>query len=43
MQISTRTADLHGIFTNFEPKTMQSRTPAADLHGFSLGVVKVYD
>ena len=34
MQICTRTADLHGIFTHFRAKTMQIRTRAADLHGF---------
>lgn len=34
MQICTHTADLHGIFTHFRPKTMQIRTHTADLHGF---------
>lgn len=42
MQICTRTADLHGIFTHFRPNTMQIRTLTADLHGFSLGAVKIY-
>ena len=42
MQICTRTANLHGIFTHFRPKIMQIRTPTADLHGFSRDAVKVY-